>query len=55
MTSGTPFLWPAIHGSHPTGRRGATSKIAPGNFLFCVSFIKQIDGHLNDCCYTAAE
>jgi hypothetical protein len=35
-------LWPAIHGGHPTGRRGATSKIAPGNFLFCVSFIRQM-------------
>ncbi len=27
------FLWRAIPGRHPVGRRSATLKIAPGNFL----------------------
>jgi hypothetical protein len=29
------FLWPAIPGGHPSGRRCATLKMAPGHFL-CV-------------------
>jgi hypothetical protein len=27
------FLWPAVHGGHPSGRHCAASKIVPGNFL----------------------
>jgi hypothetical protein len=27
------FLWSAIPGGHPAGRRYATLKIAPGNFF----------------------
>jgi hypothetical protein len=28
------FLWPTIHGSHPSGHRCAMLKIAPGNSLW---------------------
>src|SRR3990167_1478436 len=28
------FLWPAIHGGHPAGRRYATLKMTPGHFLW---------------------
>ncbi|TRO43961.1 hypothetical protein EQ831_06110 [Pseudomonas sp. ALS1279] len=31
---GGHFLWPAIHGGHPAGRRCATLKMAPGHFLW---------------------
>ncbi|WP_445939560.1 hypothetical protein [Pseudomonas sp.] len=27
------FLWPTVHGSHPSGHRCAMLKIAPGNFF----------------------
>jgi DNA repair exonuclease SbcCD ATPase subunit len=34
MAIGTwPFLWPAISGGHPAGRRCATLKICTGKFL----------------------
>jgi len=30
-------LWPAVHGGHPLGHRGAISKIAPGDFWSLMS------------------
>jgi len=30
------FLWPAIRGGHPAGRRYATLKIVPGNFFWAI-------------------
>ncbi|PKM27677.1 MAG: hypothetical protein CVV09_01160 [Gammaproteobacteria bacterium HGW-Gammaproteobacteria-13] len=42
-------LWHAIHGSHPSGRRCATLKIAPGDFLWRCTLGRHPTGR---CCAT---
>jgi hypothetical protein len=40
------FLWLAILGGQPPGRRYATLKIAPGNFFYLLKIISPADQRL---------